>query len=894
MMRRISGAAVANLFLVLVLSSGCADNTETAPDGGSNNNCAPGLRPMGPACVPIFDECRDDEVPMLGGGCKRVGVKECLDGWGLMGPPDWKCKPIGPPRTCLKGWEKVAGGWCEPILPKTKCPVGTMEKIGFSTCQPIGDCGTGTWGNIMADAKTIFVDQNHKGTSGLGTVNQPYLTIEEAMTYASVDANIAVAAGDYEEDLYINRPITIAGRCAQKVSLYFSTSDTIDIDAKGVKLSSMTISSKMSGIVLWKNSSAVLQGVVVRNCGKEGILADVGSHFTMRDSLVEGNSGVGIGLLGAIMDLERTVVRDGRPSALGSVGGAGIVASTKLNTSPKVTIRGCLFDNNRRHGISLWGAEATLERTVIVDTQPQALDQVAGVGIQAAREDKISSSLTMRDCFVGRNRQLGIGVWGSKATVERTVVRDTHEQASDKVAGAGIAVMFLSNQSHPSDVTVRDSLVVGNRVAGILLESSKATVERTVVRDTRERALDNTLGFGIEAWIQAGQSRPAEVTVRDSLITGNRYMGLGLFSSKATVERTVVRDTREQASDKHYGGGIQASIQNSHTQPSELTVGDSLVTGNRSFGILVESSKATIERSVVRDTRGSALDDNHGMGIQASVRFGNNLPSELTVRDSLVSRNRSTGVLLESSKAIMERTVVRDTGEQASDGMFGTGIQASMDSDINLPSELTVRESLVAGNRSTGIFIWSSKATVERTVVRDTRESASHNMFGRGIEASIQSGQSRLSELTVRESLVSRNRSTGIALFGANGKLELCAVSDTKTDGYHKYGDGIVTRGETTLDVKGLLVERSARAGFLFIRSGGSVHRSLIRRNVFAIDLEDGAAPFISDDNQMVDNQINRVTLGQGLTASPMPSVPNLGGPDSGLDSGPDAGVRAQ
>ena len=150
------------------------------PDAGTNH-CAPGLKPMGPACVPIFDTCQADEVPMLGGGCKRVGVRECPGKWSLAGPPLWQCKPIGPPRTCNPGWQNVQGGWCEPILPKVACGAGTMEVIGHAACQPIGDCGSGTWGKIKATANTIFVDQAYRG-SGNGSQSRPYATITAALT----------------------------------------------------------------------------------------------------------------------------------------------------------------------------------------------------------------------------------------------------------------------------------------------------------------------------------------------------------------------------------------------------------------------------------------------------------------------------------------------------------------------------------------------------------------------------------------------------------------------------------------------------------------------------------------------------------------------------------------
>ena len=68
MKRRITSPTVTTTLCAVLLLFGCADTAETAPDGGTPNTCAPGLKPMGPACVPIFDECQEDEVPMLGGG----------------------------------------------------------------------------------------------------------------------------------------------------------------------------------------------------------------------------------------------------------------------------------------------------------------------------------------------------------------------------------------------------------------------------------------------------------------------------------------------------------------------------------------------------------------------------------------------------------------------------------------------------------------------------------------------------------------------------------------------------------------------------------------------------------------------------------------------------------
>ena len=842
--RGVGFAIVASLLVVVVLLFTCGENGPSSGEGdaGSNTKCAMGLKSMGPACVPIFDECQDDEIPMLGGGCKRVGVKECLGGWGIAGPPDWKCKPIGPPRTCPKGWAKVKGGWCEPILPKTKCPKGTMEKIGYATCQQIGDCGTGKWGKIKITSSTIFVDQSYTGDGSDGSQSMPFVTIGAALYNATAGAHIAVATGTYKENVSIVRKVTLEGRCAQKVTIVgMNTIPAVTMKkwANGTVLRGVTISGAGAGLNV-DGVAATVERVAARGCEGSGIWVDSGGTLTLRDSLVAGNRYQGIFVASSRATVERSVVRDTR----------GLASNKKFGTGIQVSV---------------------------------------GLGGQSK-----GSELVLRDSLVSGNRTIGIDLGSSKATVERSVVRDTHERASDKKFGTGIqasvwtGTRFGSGQG--SELVLRDSLVAGNRTAGVLVASSKATVERSVVRDTREQASDKVCGWGIQVSARSDQSPGSELVLRDSLVAGNRNAGIVVLGSKAIVERSVVRDTQEQASDKKHGVGIEALFQVGKSQGSDLVLRDSLVARNRESGILLASSKATVERSIVRDTRERVSDNTVGTGIQANVQPGQNQGSELTLLDSLVIGNRTIGIDVESSKATVERSVVCDTLEEASGKGLGTGIQANLLPGQSRGSELVLRDSLVAGNRNAGIVVQSSKATVERSVVRDTHEQFSDKKSGMGIGAITKSDHSPGSELVLRNSLVSNNRQAGIVALNSTVTVERSVVCNNRKDVLGLYGDGLAAGKKSTLHVSDTAVESSARAGFLFDNSGGSMRRCLIRRNVFAIDLEQGANPTVGTDNLLIDNKVNKVTRGQGLKAAPMPSAPNPLGTDAGTGATKDAG----
>ena len=626
------------------------------------------------------------------------------------------------------------------------------------------------------------------------------------------------------------------------------------------------------GLSLWSSRATVERSVIRdtrenaadKNFGR-GIQAAVeagqsqGSELTLRDSLVTGNRTDGIVLFSSKASVLRSVVGDNLEQASDKQFGVGIraVAGAAKGKGSEVTVRNSLVAGNRSAGIALESSSATVSSSVVRDTIEQAKYKTLGVGIHATQ----GSVLTLSDSLVAGNRSAGVFLFSSSASVLRSVVRGNLEQVSDKKLGAGIQASVAPNHTLGSTLTVSDSLVTGNRTNGIDIQSSTATVERSVVRDTLEQTSGKKGGQGINAEVQSGQTRGSVLTLRDSLVTDNRSAGIKLLGSKAIVQRCVVRDTGARASDNKGGEGLWATFDpQGKGRGSELTIRDSIVTSNRSAGVALLGSKATVERCVVRDTRKNASQGKGGVGIEASVGPGQTQGSELTLRDSLVAGNRAGGVSLFSSRATLERSVVRDTQGGSLNDEVGQGIHAQIESGQTHGSELVVRDSLVANNCASGISLLSSRATVERSVVRDTREWASNKKHGRGIQASAQAGHGQGSELTLRDSVVAGNRTAGVEIRNSKATVKRCVVRDSRKDGLDRAGDGLVAGEKATLHATDTSVERAARAGFIFDNSGGSIHRCLIQRNVFAIDLERGAQPSIGKDNTIIDNKENEVT----------------------------------
>jgi len=510
-----------------------------------------------------------------------------------------------------------------------------------------------------------------------------------------------------------------------------------------------------------------------------------------------------------------------------------------------------------KNAVVLRGGKGTIARLVV--------DGGEGYGVAAAR----ASGLTVQDSLIVGNREIGISLEGTTATVERTTIRDLRAAAAGlQWTHAAISAGVAPTTKQPSTLTVRESVISGALGAAVLVNGSAATVEGCALQQTGATPAQEN-GSGVLAL------GAATVTVRDTLIAESRTAGVAVLSATATLERLVIRDTKERLTDQRGGHGVYAMPDEGTGPSSTVTLSESVLARNTSGGVGVISSKATVERCLIKDTLPTVLDQGAGIGVGAVMVKGAPAPS-LTLRDSLITGNRTIGVLLTSAEGTIERCVIKDTQAQASDQKWGRGVEATIDPGLDAAPKLTMRDSLVVGNRENGVGVYSGDATLERCAIRDTRAAASELAQGAGVLAAVVEGMTRASALTVRQCVVSGCQGSGIRVSASAATVERCAVRDTRpTD--PGVGDGIAVSEEgSTIALSGSLIDHSARAGLLCSRAGGLVQSTVFHSGVFAIDLEDGATPAIKDDNIFFENGRNSVSSGAELTPAPVPPVPKI------------------
>jgi hypothetical protein len=563
-----------------------------------------------------------------------------------VGLPDGSCiRPGIPPDGCLEGFVHDGEYGCAPVLPEMPCPIGTMAVPGETECRGIAACGSGKWGDIPIDGTTVYVDASYVAGDGDGSASKPFPTIGQAVVAAPAGALVAIAAGSYNEDVDINKMLRLWGVCPERVEIVGLGSNTtcppatvcVKTGADGTEFHTLALVGPVSGFTLSGAQNVSLDRVWIHDNDNGGIDAEsvLGpTSLTLTESLLEHNVGIGIYVMGADVSVANTVVRDTAPG----------------DTSRQLNGRGIDFEN-----VCWLGADG----------------MVAACDPNAPAHGQVTRSV------FERNHDVGILAMTSEVTVAGTVVRDTLPTLNQAPGGAGIMAqppcipdgsgMFACDATAPSRMTVRGSFVAHESGSGIVVASSEATIETTVMRDHspgRGMTIQNACAPQPDGSEVCETHAPSHVTVLSSLLQQNENVGLLVIGSEAIVEDTVIRGTKPDSLGQFGRGiGIQSGCETLASGMLECdpeagasaVVRRSLVADNHGEGICIIDSDATIEASVVVGTLPRA-NGVYGDGVAV---FSALMPASASLDGTRVEQSSRAGLSSFGSKVSVHMTHIQ-------------------------------------------------------------------------------------------------------------------------------------------------------------------------------------------------------------------------------------------
>ena len=319
----------------------------------------------------------------------------------------------------------------------------------------------------------------------------------------------------------------------------------------------------------------------------------------LKSSLVERSHRLGVHVDGADAIVEASVVRDTFPTAQGLSGrGLNVRGDEDAGAPSTLLLKSSLVERSQLEGVFIEGANATIEASVVRDTVPDAQGLFGrGVDLMPDETTEAPATLVIRQSLIDHNHDIGVFIAGSEATIEATVVRDTQPNPH-AYSGGGISAHH-SPKGAPTTLVLRSSVLERNHQISLFVNGSSATVEASVVRETTPDAHGlGGRGLGVQSHAMTGAS--STLLLRSSVVEQNDQLGVFIAGSQATVETSVVRGTQSVSG---FGGyGVAARASSSTGTPSTLLLRASLVEQSHELGLLVSGSEAAVESCLVSDT----------------------------------------------------------------------------------------------------------------------------------------------------------------------------------------------------------------------------------------------------------------------------------------------------
>lgn len=519
-------------------------------------------------CAPKVDECAVDERPIAGGGCSKAGVTACGAGFVADG----------------------AGG-CAPVLPKDACPKGQLALPGEASCHPVAPCTGGPWGELPGGT-VVRVDASAPAAGADGTEAHPFPTIQAAIDLATEGSTVAIAKGHYVENLVVRKRITLAGRCPEEVFVEGASDSTFTFDVTApVTIENLSATGKNMVIGIADTKGVVVDHVWIHDAKERAIDVEdpnAETEATVRDSLFEGDTVVGVYAHGSTLTVERSVVR-GIAADASSKYGFGIYARRSPDTKrpSTLTVRGSLIEDVQRWGVSIEGSSGVVDSTLVRSVHANGKDP--GVGVETLGDAGGGGTLAISSSVISAIEGLGLDSQAASITFDQTTVSDV---VSARGGNAGLVV-------DTGALVLHHGAFLRVSGAALHLDKSGGSVDGFLAADAQADPLD---GAGMGIYAVGDPDAMNLLTVHDAVVRKPHLAGLLAAAMKMDVTDFAVLDA--VASDAgEFGDGVVVTAGRTTADGRIIGATATLTRGvlrrNARAGVVVFGGTATLTSSLL-------------------------------------------------------------------------------------------------------------------------------------------------------------------------------------------------------------------------------------------------------------------------------------------------------
>jgi hypothetical protein len=490
------------------------------------------------------------------------------------------------PDACAAGFAPDGAQGCAPTIARG-CAFGTMALPGEEACREVMPCGTGRWGDIALEAGAQFVDAAHAGASD-GSEAQPWTSMQAAIDAAAPGALIAVAAGDYVEDVVVTgKPVRIMGRCPALVSLRDATGPITTLaifsGGSGTVVSGLRISGSQRALGATGATDLIFERVHLHDTSNTAfLLQDVAgpTSATMRDTLIEHVGSAAMLIEGSTLALERSVIRDVEPNTNGPGRGPNVQQGGAL------TMDATLIERTVDVALHLSGSSATIHGSVVWDN--------AGRGVNVQRSsDLVPSSVELRASHLARNEGTQLFVASSIATVRDTTL---HAALADPASDFDGYAIVAQHDGEQATLSVEHSTVDGYLDGGVSASGSALSLIGSVVRNGMSTEPQFGRAISVQLDLTSGAGAPAFIA--DSWVTSGVEYAVVLNAIGGQLSNVSIRDTRTHP-DNTLGDGVVVNsvVTAVVTAPASATLDQVELIGNARAGLALFGASATLSRT---------------------------------------------------------------------------------------------------------------------------------------------------------------------------------------------------------------------------------------------------------------------------------------------------------